>query len=297
MDMKTGRLETVEDLFGLSDKGILITGATSLISIWTARLLLRVGARVVMTDRIDAEAIEDTFRRVAQERDDPGLDLTGQVTLIGKVDIRNRKPEEATKVGSGDTISVFELVKKTVAHLGTIDVLINMAGGQEPVPAAFLSTKVFKQTVDRILFGTWNVIHEVFEQCMRDNGGRILTVTADCEQGYPLMPGMGAARNALTSLHKALSVEWSPNNITTCIIAPGATDTHGLRRYPNHENITKVGVRAANMKRLFQAREIAWLFLVMASPWSCTVNGHNLVANGGDTNITPLFLELMRTLE
>lgn len=284
-----------EDLFGLSGRGVLITGATSLISVWTARLLVQVGARVVMTDRLEAPAVEQVFRNFATELDDPGLDLSGAVELIAPVDIRNRTPKQAKAIGSGRLLSVSELVQQAVDLMGPIDVLINIAGGQEPVPAAVLSTEVLRRTVDRILIGTWNVIHEVFLRSMRDHGGRILTITADTEQGYPLMPGMGAARNALSSLHRALAVEWATYGITCCAIAPGATDTPGLRRYPNHQTVREVGIRAANLGRLFQPREIAWLFLTMASPWACAVNGHTLVANGGDSYVTPLFRELLNS--
>ena len=76
------------------------------------------------------------------------------------------------------------------------------------------------------------------------------------------------------TLHRALSVEWAPMGITCCVIAPGATDTPGLRRYPAADHVRKVGIRAANLGRLLQAREVAWLFLTMASPWAAGVNGH-----------------------
>lgn len=280
------------DLFGLAGRGVLITGAGSLISVWTARLLMQCGARVVMTDRLDDEGIRAAFRKLAEDRDDPGHDVSEQVKLIGSVDIRNRTPAEAGRSKRKDLVSVSEMVRRAVEHLGTIDVLINIAGGQEPVPAAMLTSDVFRKTVDRILVGTWNVIHECFLQSMRDHGGRILTVTADTAQGFPLMPAMGAARNGLASLHQALSVEWAPMGITCCVIAPGATDTPGLKRYPGAGKVKQIGIEASNLGRLLRAREVAWLFVTMASPWAVGVNGHTLVANGGDSNVTPIFRKL-----
>jgi len=281
-----------QDLFGLEGKGVLITGATSLISMWTAHLLDQVGARVAMTDRYPSPQIRQMFSGLAADQGEPALDLGDSVHLIGKVDLRNRKPAEARQ--KGDLLSTSELVGLATAELGRIDVLINIAGGQEPVPAAALSTDLFRRTLDRILLGTWNVIHEVFEQQMRDQGGRILTVTADVDQGYPMMPGMGAARNALSSLHKALAVEWAPMGITCCVIAPGATDTPGLRRYPDADRVRDVAIRGSNLGRLLHPREVAWLFLTMASPWAAGVNGHTLVANGGDSLVPPLYREFMR---
>jgi NAD(P)-dependent dehydrogenase (short-subunit alcohol dehydrogenase family) len=277
------------DLFGLRDKGVLITGASSLISVWTARLLLEVGARVVMTDRLDEDEIRAAIR--AHAEGEPELDVSDDVLALGRVDLRNRKPEEAR--AKGDRVAVSTLIGLASDHLGGIDVLINVAGGQEPVPAAALSTELFSRTLDRILLGTWNVIHETFEQGMNARGGRILTITADVEQGYPMMPGMGAARSALSSMHRALAVEWAPLGITCCVIAPGATDTPGLRRYPDADRVRQVAIEGSNLKRLLHPREVAWLFLTMASPWAESVNGHTVVANGGDSFVTPLYRKML----
>lgn len=284
---------SVEDLFGLKGKGVLITGASSLISVWIGRLMQRVGADVVLTDRLDEVAIRDVFRSLAEEAGDEGLVLGGGIRLIGRTDLRNRTPEDVQRSGK-PLRSVREMVADACDRLGGIDVLINVAGGQEPLPAAALSTEAFRRTIDRILLGTWNVIHEVFEQSMRERGGRILTVTADVDQGYPMMPGMGAARAALSSLHRALAVEWAPMGITGCVVAPGATDTPGLRRYPEAARVREVAERASNLGRLLHPREVAWLFLTLASPWAASVNGHTVVANGGDSFVTPLYREMVR---
>ena len=291
--MTTEETHLTEDLFGLAGKGVLITGASSLISVWIARLLAQVGARVAMTDRLSAPQIQSAFRALAKEAGDPGLELSSSVHLIGNVDLRNRKPAEAGL--RGNLISVEEMVSLALVELESIDVLVNVAGGQEPLPAAALTTDAFRRTLDRILLGTWNVIHEAFEQCMRDRGGRVLTITADVDQGYPMMPGMGAARSALSSLHRALAVEWAPMGISCCVIAPGATDTPGLRRYPDADRIRQVAIRGSNQQRLLHPREVAWLFLTMASPWARSVNGHTLVANGGDSHVTPLYREMTRS--
>jgi len=291
--MQTPEAQLDVDLFGLAGKGVLITGASSLISVWIARLLDQVGAAVTMTDRLSAPQIQQSFQALAAETGDADLELDSAIHLIGNVDLRNRKPAEA--VQRGTLVSVEEMVELALAEMGSIDVLVNVAGGQEPLPAAALTTDAFRRTLDRILLGTWNVIHETFEQCMRDHGGRILTITADVDQGYPMMPGMGAARNALSSLHRALAVEWAPMGISCCVIAPGATDTPGLRRYPDAERVRQVAIHGSNQQRLLHPREVAWLFLAMASPWARAVNGHTLVANGGDSHVTPLYREWARS--
>jgi NAD(P)-dependent dehydrogenase (short-subunit alcohol dehydrogenase family) len=286
----------LDDLLGLRGRRVLITGAASDISLWTAVLLRRAGAAVVLTDRLDDQVVRAAAADCAGREGVAELALGDDVTVLGGVDIRSRNDADAAAVGKGLT-SVATMVRRASEALGgPVQVLINIAGGQEPVPAAALTTEVFRRTVDRILIGTFHVIAEVFDQGMREHGGRILTVTADVDQGYPMMPAMGAARSALTSLHRALSVEWAPLGITCAVVAPGATDTPGLRRYPDPERVRQVGIDASNLGRLLHPREVAHLFMMLASPWAESVNGQVVVANGGDSNVTPLYREMVRSV-
>lgn len=105
------------------------------------------------------------------------------------------------------------------------------------------------------------------------------------------MPGMGAVRSGLASLHKALAVEWARYGVTTCAIAPGATDTPGLKRYPGADVVREVAIRGNLQGRLIDPKEVAWLFLVMASPLARCVNGYSLLANCGDSLVPPVFKE------
>ena len=83
--------------------------------------------------------------------------------------------------------------------------------------------------------------------------------------------------------------------ITTCVVAPGATDTPGLDRYPDWLEVRQCGIRAALQNRLIAPREIGFLLATLASPWSRAVNGHTVVANGGDSLVTRLYEQLSGT--
>lgn len=286
--------ESLRGLFGLEGRHVLVTGGSSVISAWIARISLLAGARVTLTDRTSADALRAAHAAHAAAAGDPGLAVADRCGLVGGVDVRNRTPEDAASSAGGSLLSVREMVQQSMALNGPVAVLVNVAGGQEPVPAAALDTAVFRRTLDRILLGTWNVIHEVFLQCMREHGGRVLSITADIEQGFPTMPGMGAARAGLESLHKAIAVEWAAAGVTSCVVAPGAVDTPGLRRYPGADVVREIAVEASLQERLIAPEEVAWLFVTLASPLARSVNGRTVVANCGDSLVTPVFAGLRR---
>lgn len=284
----------IKSLFGLENKVVLITGASSIISVWIARMMNELGAILYMTDRFDLPTIQKNIESLAEHYAEPNLNIIDKVTFIPNVDQRNRT-KESIKSEKKEIQSVAEMVKQVIEKEGKIDVLINIAGGQETVPADYLTDDIFQKTIDRILIGTWNVIYESFTQSMKQHGGRILTVLADVDQGYPMMPGMGAARNGLMSLHRSCSVEWARYKVTLATISPGPVNTPGLKRYPAADFVRQAAINGSNFRELLDPKEIAWIFTVMASPLARSVNGANINANSGDSNVTPLFIEMEKS--
>ena len=55
----------------------------------------------------------------------------------------------------------------------------------------------------------------------------------------------------------------------------------------------EIGRKTSNLGRLFEPREIAYLFVSMASPLAVAVNGHTIMANGGDSLVTPMYRSLV----
>ena len=114
------------------NKTIIITGGSSGIGKETARSFLQAGAQVMINGRRE-HVLQDTVNE---------LDPTGKQLAYVAGDISQKQTAE-------------ELVRKTVAQFGGIDVLINNAGIFKPTPFLDHSEDDFNGYVGTILAGSF----------------------------------------------------------------------------------------------------------------------------------------------
>ena len=145
-----------------SGQTIIVTGGGSGIGRCTAHELAYLGANVVITGRS-----EDKLMSVAEEISTDGGEVT---TLV--CDIRD---EEAV----GQTIDAV------IEKYGTINGLVNNAGGQYRTPMETISTKGFEAVVRNNLTGGFIFMREVYTRWMKANGGAIVNMIADIWNGWP----------------------------------------------------------------------------------------------------------------
>lgn len=220
------------------------------------------------------------------------------VTLGGDVAICGRRPEplaeaaeqlralrEGAKVHHAtcdirDYDAVAAWVDEAQAALGSIDVLVNNAGGQFPTTAQHLSARGFEAVVRNNLQGTWNMTHAVATKAfIPRKRGRIVNVIAQIARGFPGMVHTGAARAGVDNLTKTLAVEWSQHGIRVNAVAPGVIKTSGTRQYP--PKLLEDAERANPLKRLGSAQEVAHLIVYLASTFADFVTGQTYYIDGG----------------
>ena len=84
-------------------------------------------------------------------------------------------------------------------------------------------------------------------------------------------------------LTKALAVEWGRYNITVNAVAPGYTATVMNEEARNTEGLRDHMLRQIPLRRFGEADEIAHLVAFMSSDAANFINGHTIVADGGQT--------------
>src|SRR3990167_7895237 len=187
---------------------IMVTGGGSGIGRCTAHELAALGAHVVLVGR-KVETLEKT---AAEIREDGGS------VSLQVCDIREEE-------------SVKAMVAAVLAERGSIEHLVNNAGGQYPSPLASINQKGFETVIRTNLVGGFLVAPEVFNQSMSKTGGSIVNMRADMWGGIPGMGHPGAARAGMENFTKTAAVEWGHAGVRVNAVAPGWVASSGMDTY------------------------------------------------------------------
>jgi short-subunit dehydrogenase len=187
----------------LTDKVVVITGASGGIGLATARACAAAGARVVLAAR-SAEKLE----QLAVE-----LERAGGQALAVPVDM-TRQPE------------VERLVTKTVHKFGRIDVLINNAGQAASGTVAEGNTDDYRRVIELNLFGPLYAIQAAVPAMRRNGGGIIVNISSMTSK--MAIPGLGlyaSTKAALNVLSATARAELAGDNIRVIAVYPRITAT------------------------------------------------------------------------
>ena len=247
-----------DDIF--AGKTAFITGGGSGICKGITRALMNHGCNTVIVSR-SQERLDATAKELADE--------TGQTCLGLAADVRHVEQVE-------------EVIKRSVEQFGPLDFVINGAAGNFLSPAAMLSPKGFRTVMEIDTQGTYNVSRIAFDECLRDNGGHILNITATLHYtGVPMQTHVGAAKAAIDAMTRHLAVEWGPLGIRVNCIAPGPIDdTEGMSRLAPGGMKEKIE-QTIPLKRFGRIEEIGDAALFLCSDAAKYITGEIMVVDGG----------------
>jgi NAD(P)-dependent dehydrogenase (short-subunit alcohol dehydrogenase family) len=241
----------------------LVTGGGRGIGKHIALAFARFGANVVIASR-NPENLEPTADEIVR---------SGAECLAVPTNIR-------------ETESVETLMGKTVERFGSVDFLINNAGGQFPAPPSKISDNGWRAVVDLNLNGTWNMCSRFGPHMIENRFGCIVNVIHiySLERGGAPFVHSGAARAGVLNMTKSLANYYARHGVTINALAPGFVATEGLREeefnklpYDDYEALALQDIPA---HRLADPDEIAAVVLFLCSPAARYVNGATLVADG-----------------
>jgi 2-deoxy-D-gluconate 3-dehydrogenase len=175
------------------------------------------------------------------------------------------------------------LIEKTIAHFGSIDILINNAGVIRRAPAAEYSAEFWDELIAVNLTAVFHLSQLAGRNMLEKGaGGKILNIASLLSfQGGILVPAYAAAKGGVAQLTKALANEWASKRINVNAIAPGymATDnTAALRNDPVRSRQILDRIPAA---RWGEPTDIAGAAIFLCSSASDYVHGHVLAVDGG----------------
>ena len=192
-----------------------------------------------------------------------------------------------------DAPGVRDTVEGLVDHYGRLDIVVNNAAGNFPVPIANMSPNGFKSVVDIDLLGTYNVSKAAFDVWLGAHGGNVVNITAPFEmKGAALQAHVAAAKAGVDSLTRTCAVEWGPYGIRVNAIAPGAiAGTEGVRRFAaavpgstdTGDSVSAEGkpARPRNPVGVIgHGADIAYMLLYLCSPAARFVSGQVIAVDG-----------------
>lgn len=249
-----------------NQKVAIVTGSGSGIGRAIALALAADGMRLAVVD-IDEPAARETIRLVAS--------AGGEAA-----------PFVADVADSGQ---VRAMVGAVAARFGTIDVLVNNAGLDQPiVPIADLPEETWDRVMAVNARGPFLCAKHVVPVMRRAGGGAIVNVASDL--GYIVVPGLGAycaSKGALLQLTRVLAAEYSRDNIRTNAVCPTMVDTpmsqRTLATHPNPGAWLREVEAGIPLGRIGRPEEIARVVAFLASDAASYMTGSVVAVDGGRT--------------
>lgn len=241
----------------LRDRIAVVTGASSGIGAQIARELGSAGARIALVGR-------DSQRLAA---------VVGELTSAG-VEAEPIVADLATAAGPR------EVVDRTIARFGGIDVLVHAAGVFLPTP--------FADTTDEILDAQWATNVRAPFRLTRaaaehlGDGSSVIFVSSICGHvGFPNSSAYCATKGAVELLVKSLTAEFAPQGIRVNAVAPGNVRTSINAHLLADSDYERQMLDSTPAGRVGEVGDIAPAVAFLASPAASYIHGASLLIDGG----------------
>ena len=245
----------------LEGKAAIVTGAARGMGAATARLFAAEGARVMVTDILDAEGAA-----IAKE--------IGEAARFTSLDV-------------SDAESWSRVVAQTRDIFGRLDVLVNNAGMMHAVPLVDCEPDAFRRVLDVNLTGPFLGMRAAAPVMGETGGGSIVNISSvQGIVGRAGTPAYTASKFGLRGLTKTAALELGALGIRVNSVHPGGVDTT-LIREASGIDLSREQLDAAHaslpVPRVGRPEDVAHTSLFLASDEAAYVTGAELVVDGGLT--------------
>ena len=251
----------------LKEKRVLITGGARGIGEAVVRRFVREGAAVVISDVLEKEA-----HALIEE-----LEAQGGKLYFVRTDV-------------SDPAAVAASVRFAVQSLGGMDILVNVAGIDDPdVPLADLPEAAFERVMRINAFGPFYNCKYAIPELIKTGGNIVNMASMTGLIGSRKSPAYITAKSALVGMTRSIAADYSSAGIRVNAVCPGCIDTAMMQDFFNkldEETARRELARLGGpMGRLGTVEEVADLVLFLASDEASYITGAAYTVDGGFTAV------------
>ena len=187
-----------------------------------------------------------------------------------------------------DPASVEQATREVAAVLGPVDVCVNCAGWDEPMPFLTTDEAFLRKVLEINLAGAIRVCRALVPGMVERKWGRVVNIASDAGRvGSSNEAIYSGAKGGLIAFTKTLAREVARHGITANAVCPGPTATPLLDRFTqasaSGQKVIDSIVRSVPMRRLGQPEDIAPAVVFLASEDARFITGQTLSVSGGLT--------------
>jgi NAD(P)-dependent dehydrogenase (short-subunit alcohol dehydrogenase family) len=265
MEAHTGQTSVLEDLFSLSARTVVVTGAGSGLGRAIAEACAEAGASVVCTGRSDACQVAAA-----------DLAARGWSAAAVRADVSREDDVE-------------RIMAEAHQRFGSLDVVFCNAGTSDYYkPAHELSLAEWEEIVSVDLTGVFLCAKHAIRHMLGNGGGKIVTLSSIWGQtgsGTVPVTAYAAAKGGVVNLTRELALQYVRHGITVNSLCPGFFHTNiGTDKdVAPHviDTLVEGAVALSPLHRFGDPSEIKGAAIFLASRASDFVNGHILAVDGG----------------
>jgi NAD(P)-dependent dehydrogenase (short-subunit alcohol dehydrogenase family) len=251
----------MQELFDLSGKVAIVTGASRGLGQYFGRALAKAGADLVITSRKLSSLTE--FKK---EIESLGRKASAvQMDVLSQSDIEN-------------------MVRAAIKEYGKIDILVNNAGLNIRSPSSDFSWEDWDTVLDTNLKGNFFCAQAVAKEMIKRKYGRIINMgSCTCVFGMEGIAPYTASRGGVLMMTKSLAAEWGKYGITVNVLAPGWFKTaQNAALYENKQWVENIKSRIP-LNRPGLPHDLDGTVIFLASDASAYITGQIILVDGGFT--------------
>lgn len=255
----------MSNLFDLTGRVALVTGASSGLGVQFAMALARQGADVaIVARRLD---------RLEEVKKD--IEALGRKALAVRCDVT-------------DSQNITDAVAEVKEHFGRIDILVNNAGVAAFEPAATQTDDSWEWVMDVNINGVYYFAREVGKVMIEQKYGRIINIgsihSTVAMYEFPLN-SYATTKGAVEMMTKGLAVEWAKHGITVNAVGPAYFPSEMTEEAMAGDEFANIVKTRCPMGRAGRDGELDTAIVYFASEASSYTTGQLLTVDGGWTAI------------